>query len=517
MAVFDMSKSLTGVNLEQVLALMTTLPAYDAQIKPTTYSMTSTTDDVPVYSMKLVGTGFDIDPSFQRPSSGLINSVSFTQKLTPESSTNKLLKINGMTTMVDQFYYYGEVGITTHSNFILDSNDTIIGSTFNDVLFGGYGNNTINGGAGSDTVSYAWRFNGDIRSTSVTGVTVDLSVGKVSIACRDPFDITHADIDTLVSIENVIGSNFGADRISGNAGANTLWGMEGNDTLDGRAGNDMLNGGYGDDVLIGGTGIDTADYSASPATAFGNLGGATDLFGPRAVGVTVDLVTGLSSGALGRDTLSGIENVNGSAGDDTISGTNTANTLTGNLGNDTLSGLGGADVLLGGGGDDTLFGGLGHDRLEGGTGIDRLEGGDGNDILIDDSGSLVPHEISSLFGGAGNDTLESRGLGDTSMDGGTGSDTFLFGAGRSYATGGTGPDIFGFGRDSLIAGGTGQNFAQINDFQLGVDRIHATGRVTVLNLGANTSIDFVTNTGAHETIMLMGITSTQLQATTWLY
>ncbi|ESR25656.1 Alkaline phosphatase [Lutibaculum baratangense AMV1] len=64
-----------------------------------------------------------------------------------------------------------------------------------------------------------------------------------------------AEGDTLYSIENLVGSNFG-DTLAGDAGANTLHGLGGNDTLNGGAGNDTLYGGDGDDRLIGGLGND---------------------------------------------------------------------------------------------------------------------------------------------------------------------------------------------------------------------------------------------------------------------
>lgn len=57
----------------------------------------------------------------------------------------------------------------------------------------------------------------------------------------------------------------------------------------------------GNDVYIGGTGIDTYDLSSTSAAA------------------TVNLTTGIaSSSQTGADTLSEIENVNGSSGDNII-------------------------------------------------------------------------------------------------------------------------------------------------------------------------------------------------------
>jgi Ca2+-binding RTX toxin-like protein len=427
---------------------------------------------------------------------------------------------------------------------LFGGNDTIIGSAFNDVLFAGGGTNTINGGAGTDTVNYSGSYNDALLNIPATanspaysgfvsqGVTVDLAVGIVTIGhvenWASPIPTLYSR-DTLISIENIVGSKIHYDKVgdtlSGNAGANTIWGLAGDDSLDGRAGDDTLNGGAGDDILNGGTGIDTADYQLDGFAGSAYFGSPYSPGGWAASvtttsGVIVDLVAGQSwdnsvGGGFGHDTLISIENVTGSYANDWISGTGTANVLNGMDGNDTIYGLGGDDKLIGGAGNDGLYGGLGNDRIEGGLGVDYMEGGDGNDYLLDDStGNVVAHEWSAMYGGNGNDTLESRGLGDNGMFGDAGSDTFLFGAGTSYATGGAGADIFGFGADPLISSTTA-NFAQINDFQLGVDHIHLTGTATVKNWGANTGIDILTSTGAHETIMLMGITSAQLTATAW--
>ena len=100
----------------------------------------------------------------------------------------------------------------------------------------------------------------------------------------------------------------------------------------------MLTGGAGNDTLAGGlngAGGDTASYATATA------------------GVTVSLLlqggTQNTVGA-GVDTLTGIENLIGSAF------------------NDTLTGDAGNNVLTGGAGNDTLIGGIGNDTLDGGAG-----------------------------------------------------------------------------------------------------------------------------------------------------
>ncbi len=166
------------------------------------------------------------------------------------------------------------------------------------------GGDVLQGGAGTDTASYA---------DSFEGVTVDLAAGTGSGGT--------AEGDTLSGIENVTGSDH-ADTLTGDSGANLL---------DGGGGDDTLQGGAGADTLTGGSGSDTASYADSAAA------------------VNVDLGAGTASGGDAQgDTLSGIENLTGSAHDDVLTGDTGANTLTGGAGADTLTGGAGDDILIGG-------------------------------------------------------------------------------------------------------------------------------------------------------------------------
>ncbi|MEI9906320.1 MAG: hypothetical protein WDN06_22255 [Asticcacaulis sp.] len=70
--------------------------------------------------------------------------------------------------------------------------------------------------------------------------------------------------------------------------------------------------------------------------------------------VTIDLQAGTATG-FGTDTLSNIENVDGSVSSDTIRGDGNANVLNGVAGDDILDGRGGADTMNGGDGSDTYY------------------------------------------------------------------------------------------------------------------------------------------------------------------
>ncbi|PZR31559.1 hypothetical protein [Caulobacter segnis] len=218
--------------------------------------------------------------------------------------------------------------------------DKLYGGDGDDRLIGGAGNDLLDGGAGSDTADYS-------------GATASLSINLYNYGYSQ--DTRGAGVDTLVGIENVIGSAFNdqiygdtnANRIDGGDGADTLYGNEGSDTLIGGAGDDMLYGQSGDDSYDGGAGFDTVFYDSAT------------------LGVTVDLSkTGLqNTRGGGVETLVNIEGLKGSSYADTLTGDAGANTLDGGAGADTLSGGGGDDLLIGGAGDDTLDGGDGADTV----------------------------------------------------------------------------------------------------------------------------------------------------------
>jgi Ca2+-binding RTX toxin-like protein len=190
-------------------------------------------------------------------------------------------------------------------------------------LYGSAEEELIEGGDGFDWVFY---------TDSDAGIFADLS----TIA---PASGGFAEGDILISIENIAGSVF-ADTLIGNALGNIIRG-------DG--GDDILLGGAGADTLDGGAGQDMAAYTASDA------------------GVTVYLsIFRAYGGDAEGDSLSAIEQVQGSDFNDSLSGDFRDNMLFGMEGDDILIGHGGNDILSGAGGADTfLFGsGFGQDVIQ---------------------------------------------------------------------------------------------------------------------------------------------------------
>jgi Ca2+-binding RTX toxin-like protein len=403
----------------------------------------------------------------------------------------------------------------------LAGNDQLLGSGGNDRLIGGLGNDVLNGGAGIDTANYN---NPIIGGTTYIGATSGVTVNLTLTGAQNT---GGAGVDTLVSIENLIGTNFndiltgnsannvlsglsGNDKLTGNAGNDILAGVAGTDQLLGGDGNDLLNGGTQNDVLNGGLGSDTADYGTF------SIGGQ-NLIGATA-GVTVNLnVQGVAqnTGGAGLDTLVSIENLTGSVYSDRLTGNSANNVLTGREGN---------DILMGGNGNDTLQGDSGNDTLNGGDGLDtasyttataavtidlnyygsgQATGGAGIDTLVnieDLTGSRFNDVLNSMFGtingGDGDDRLSSSDGGAT-LNGGAGNDVLYAVEGSGYTlSGGAGNDVvtyLGLAGDNTINGGAGTDRLTHDagagggpvtfDYNIVTDSPAGTGRDTITIIG----------------------------------
>ena len=413
-----------------------------------------------------------------------------------------------------------------------DSNaNELSGGEGNDILSGRGGNDRLDGGSGTDTADYSFAGN---------GVTIDMS-----LATPTGTVVPDLDVDILVSIENITGSNFD-DILIGDDEVNTIIGG---------SGDDRISGGSGDDIIDGGDGNDFLDYSASLDRVNLNLGSPSNPQGYITASVGTD-----------DDLVRNVESVIGSALNDTITGSNIANTLLGQDGNDVLAGADGDDTLDGGFGNDQLFGQLGADIFIASQGADISDGGDGLDTIdysvlgevdginsIDvtlnnanpanvnvDGGStdsivnienvigtsgndrIVGDNATNTIRGMGGDDFVGGGLGADIIDGGEGEDT----ADYALAAGSINVDlqintvfddgfsfsdqiisienILGSGNDDVILGSDSDN---VLDGFNGDDRLAGRGGFDELNGGAGTDRADYSDAGAGVTIdMLTGDT-----------
>ncbi|MBN1604604.1 MAG: hypothetical protein JW915_23550, partial [Chitinispirillaceae bacterium] len=217
----------------------------------------------------------------------------------------------------------------------------VYGQAGNDTLSGGTRYDLLDGGDGIDTIAYS-----DLNSGS--GVIVNLHTGLAA-------DDGYGSVDTIVNVENVIGSQY-TDTLTGDAIDNVLVGLGGADTISGLDGNDVIYGG------------DTTD-------SFTDIERAAD-------NDTIDGGSGNDriSGGAGNDVISG------GAGDDIIYGYYSYDDISApdlaNDANDTIYGQAGNDTIDGGSGEDYVDGGEGDDLAGGGRGNDIIIGGEGHDTVF---------------------------------------------------------------------------------------------------------------------------------------
>ncbi|MEF8708823.1 MAG: M10 family metallopeptidase C-terminal domain-containing protein [Candidatus Accumulibacter propinquus] len=366
------------------------------------------------------------------------------------SESNSSLATGGNDVVYSYLAAYTLTANVERLRLMLAGASNATGNELDNTLYAGDGNNIFDGGTGTDTVSYAF---------AGAGVSVSLASAGAQATGSSGFD-------TLVSIENLIGSGF----------------------------NDNLTGNAGDNVLDGAAGTDTVSYAFASA------------------GVSVSLASAgvQATGSAGSDTLISIENLTGSGFSDSLVGNAANNVLDGGSGSDFLNGATGADTMLGGdgtdaycvdhagdlvsesnsslatGGNDVVYSYLAAytltanvERLRlmltgasNGTGnaLDNtLYAGDGNNVL---NGAAGNDTVSYAFASTG--VTVSLATSAAQATGGSGSDTL---ASIEYLIGsGFNDNLTGNAANNVLDGGAGSDFLNGGvgaDTMLGGDGIDA--------------------------------------------
>ncbi|MBX7539722.1 reprolysin-like metallopeptidase [Qipengyuania sphaerica] len=280
-----------------------------------------------------------------------------------------------------------------------DGNDRLYGAIGNDLLYGeagvdlldgGIGDDFLDGGSGSDSASYA---------DAAGGVFINLRAAGAQ-------DTLSAGIDTLVSIENLVGSGFrdrlvgddGANRVDAGDGDDRVYGYGGRDVLVLEEGNDRAWGGSDDDRIYGQDGKDRIYGDDGDDRLYGQDGNDTLIGGAgndEMVGGTGDDIYFVDDAGDSVLELAGEGNDGVIAGIDYALGDNLEKLRmrtgdydgTGNGLDNIVRGVGGVNVLHGMGGDDQVYGGTGNDTLDGGDGNDRLYGEKGSDTMTGGAGA----------------------------------------------------------------------------------------------------------------------------------
>ncbi|MEK7414293.1 MAG: calcium-binding protein, partial [Planctomycetota bacterium] len=274
--------------------------------------------------------------------------------------------------------------------------------------------------------------------------------------------------DSLVEIEDIIGSPFG-DDLRGDGGPNRILGEApfttfGNDTIRGDGGNDTLQGGGGDDQLNGESGVDQFMFEGTAAPDFVDAdwdGIATQLVLNRRSSAGGAIVETDRGSAL--ETLLVSDMLFAPANDDRfdLSSLSAADITAAGLLAATLDGIAGNDTLIGGAGNESFVGGSGNDQLDGRGGNDTLAGGTGNDVYLfqnawgTDTLTELVAEGSDVMSFAAVSVNLNVALGSITVLDGSGNSATYSGNDMESLIGGSGNDTFSLSDGAQLAGGAG--------------------------------------------------------------
>jgi serralysin len=317
------------------------------------------------------------------------------------------------------------------------SADSLLGNSAANELNGGGSGDTINGGDGIDTASYA---------KSASGVTVNLATNIHSGG--------DAKGDSLVGIENVIGSNF-ADVLTGNVS------------------NNRLTGGLGNDVYY----VDNAGDSIVEVAGGGSDRVLTSVGYTLTAGAEVELFTTTNAAGVGAMNLIG---------------NNFAQTIIGNAGTNIINGLGGADTMRGLAGNDTYY----VDNA--GDSILELVGGGSDRLLTSVSYTLTAGAEVELF-----TTANAAGVATINLVGSNFAQTIIGNAGTNIINGLGGADTMRglAGNDTYYVDNTGDSILELAGG--GSDRVLTSVSYT-LTASAEVELFTTTNAVGVATINLVG-------------
>ncbi|WP_250645460.1 Ig-like domain-containing protein [Salidesulfovibrio onnuriiensis] len=140
----------------------------------------------------------------------------------------------------------------------------------------------------------------------------------------------------FAATDQIVEGSYGNDVLTGGDGDDIIIGGAGHDHINAGKGDDSIDAGAGSDVVLGGEGNDSLYYYNSDDA------------------VQINLEAGTAAGGYAEgDSISSVENVEGSIYADELTGDVNANKLAGGYGDDTIKGGAGDDTLFGDGGSDT--------------------------------------------------------------------------------------------------------------------------------------------------------------------
>ena len=399
-------------------------------------------------------------------------------------------------------------------------------STYNDgssnLTFSGF--STLDGGSGDNTFNLGaaasgYSINGSTGTDTLTGVSNAVLASSTASGFSGTADngISFSAIDALDGSGSLTGDNNAstwtvnavASNSTYNDGTDNLT-FSGFSTLDGGSGDNTfnlgatasgytINGNTGSDTL---TGVSNAVLSSSTASGFSGtadngisfsaidaLDGSGSLTGESGASTwTVNATPSYNDGSNTLD-FSGFTTLDGGSGGNTfnLGATASGYTINGNTGSDTLTGVSNA-VLA----SSTASGFSGTaDSSISFSAIDALDG----------SGSLTGENAASTWTvnatpsyNDGSNTLDFSGF--TTLDGGTGGNTFNVSGGASGYTinGNTGTDTLTGVSNAVLSSSTASGFSGTADSSIGfsaIDALDGSGSLTGDNNASTWTINAV--------------------------
>jgi len=329
-----------------------------------------------------------------------------------DTITSTLANASNKLTAAYRDYLFGGNGNDSISS-TGGANDQIFGGNGNDTIASGDGQDIVHGDAGNDSITGGignQQLYGDVGNDTVTGGQGNQSlfggVGNDSVSAGiDANTLTGAAVDN-----HWVYGGDGNDTVTGGAAttvaANTfhLYGGAGNDSILGSAaGKDTMNGGTGINTITGGA----TGHANETVSFYDNAAGAQVGTTAFYKGVVVDMslttaqnVWTLTGAATITDTITGVDNLNGSLFNDTLSAGANGGTINAYSGNDVINGYSTASNTA----NESIFGGAGNDTIklfDGTQTQDSIDGGTGNGAgsgvgadVLDFSGSTTAGAIS---------------------------------------------------------------------------------------------------------------------------
>jgi VCBS repeat-containing protein len=446
-------------------------------------------------------------------------------------------------------------------------NDTIRGSnitTTTETFTGLAGDDFIDGRGGFDIISYnnLYFSTGPVTINFTAGTaTGDASIGNDTFrGIEGAQGTTFNDVFTATNFGAAGFQNGATNNVGNNGNFNQFEGLAGNDTITGNGNTRIIYSSAVDAVTInlqagtatGGSSIGTDSYvgvnsatgsnlndtynaagftGVTSAGSFGTFNLFEGLLGNDTItgngntrvsysqasgGVSVDLSTGIVSGAAGADVITG--------GVNSVQGSNQVDTLTGGSNNEFFFGGGGGDTINAGGGNDGITGQGGDDVIDGGTGTDmvtfsgtqsqynvttagtiqvqdNVAGRDGTDILTNVEVLQFSDAIMLLSSGASGSPI------DLSTQQLSGAAPVIGTAGDDYLR--VGSNIFGHALnlgagtgDTVLLNGTFGNGYTLN--LAGVENLVGTGNDEFVNLTMNANGLVVDLGGGNDQLSLAG-------------